>query len=45
MKTFIYVTMCLIVPPVWGVITYFAFSFLQEGLKRGEGGADPRAAE
>lgn len=50
MKTFIYVALCLVVPPVWALITYYVFSFLHGKVKakvkpESEGpGPDSRAA-
>jgi hypothetical protein len=30
LKTLIYVGLCLLVPPLWAVITYFAFGYFHD---------------
>lgn len=43
MKTCLYVALCLVVPPVWAVITYYAFSFFHGKAKAKSKGPGPDA--
>jgi len=37
MKTLFYVLLCLLGPPLWGLISYFIFGSIQKRLPGGEG--------
>jgi len=43
LKTFLYVALCLVVPPVWALITYYVFSFFHGKVKAKAEGPGPDA--
>ncbi len=44
MKTLLYVGLCLVVPPVWALVTYYVFSFFHDKAKAKGSGPDARAS-
>ena len=44
MKALLYVGLCLVVPPVWALVTYYAFSFFHGRVKTKGSGPDARAS-
>jgi hypothetical protein len=45
LKTLLYVALCLVVPPVWALVTYYVFGLLHDRVKTKGSGPGSRTAE